>query len=390
MTTISSDLSQRIQRVAPSATIGMSMAARALSESGIDVISLAAGQPDFAPPQHILDAVTRAMNAGQTGYTQVDGTTELREAIRNKFLRDNNLDYSLSEINVSPGGKAVIANAFAATLSPGDEAIVPTPAWVSYTEMVKLFDGVPVTVRAGPDFKISPEQLDAAITPRTRWLLINSPGNPTGAVYSRDELAALGEVLLRHDHVMILSDDIYEHICFGVPFATMADIVPALKSRTLTMNGVSKAYAMTGFRIGYAGGPEWLIRAMRKVAGQTTSCPASISQAGAVAALNGPQHFLDEWRETYRIRRDAVLARLNTMSGISADVSDGAFYIFAAVETTDDVSWCERMLNGAHIAMVPGSAFHAPVVNGQGFVRLSYADSLDRLKTAMDRLEAAL
>ena len=383
-------LSQRIRRVAPSATIGMSMAARALRESGVDVISLAAGQPDFAPPPHILDAVTRAMAEGQTGYTQVDGTTELRRAVQAKFRRDNGLGYALDELNVSPGGKAVIANAFAATLSPGDEVIVPTPAWVSYTEMVKLFDGTPVTVPGGADFKIAPAQLEAAITPRTRWLLLNSPGNPTGAVYAESELAALGDVLLRHPHVLILSDDIYEHICFDTPFATLAAMVPELRGRVLTMNGVSKAYAMTGFRIGYAGGPEWLISAMRKVAGQTTSCPASVSQAGAVAALEGPQDFLADWRTTYRARRDAVVARLNTIPGIRANVPEGAFYVFAEVETDDDVAWCERMLCDAHVALVPGSAFHTPVRAGRGFVRLSYASGMDRLMEAMDRLERAL
>ena len=373
-------LSRRIRRVAPSATIGMSRAARELRESGVDVIALSAGEPDFATPDHIKAAAIAAMEAGQTGYTNVDGTTELKAAIVAKFAREEGLDYAIPEINVSPGGKAVIANAFAATLSEGDEVIVPAPYWVSYPEMVKLFDATPVIVPGSP-FKITPDALDAAITPRTKWLLLNSPGNPTGAVYTEAELAALGEVLLRHPHVMVLSDDIYAPIRFGVPFAMIAAVVPGLKDRTLTMNGVSKAYAMTGWRIGYAGGPEWLIDAMRKVMGQTTSCASSISQAAAVAALDGPQDFLDDWVGTYRARRDLMVDGLNALPGVACTPPDGAFYVFATLDTDDDVAWCERALREAHVALVPGTAFGAP-----GHFRLSYAASTEELREALERL----
>ena len=377
-------LSDRLERMVPSATIAMSQRAREMRESGLDVIALSAGEPDMPVPSHIAEATVHALAEGQTGYTRVDGTTHLKQAIVRKFARDNGLDFTTAQINVSPGGKAVIANAFAATLSPGDEVIVPTPAWVSYTEMVKLFDGTPVRVPGGSDFKITPEALSEAITPRTRWLLINSPGNPSGAVYTAAELRALGKVLLSHPQVMVLSDDIYEHVRFVDDFATLAAAVPELGLRTLTMNGLSKAYSMTGFRIGYAGGPKWLIDAMRKVMGQTTSCASSLSQAAGVAALDGPQDCLDERRATYRARRDRVVARLNTLPGVSCAVPDGAFYAFFRVGG-DDVRWCERALTEAHVALVPGSAFHAP-----GHVRLSYASGLDVLDTALDRLEAWL
>ena len=377
-------LSERIQRVASSATIAMSRRARRMREIGIDVIALSAGEPDFATPDHICEAAIDAMARGETGYTNVDGTTEFKAAIQAKFARDNGLDYTLEEINVSPGGKAVIANAFAATLSQGDEVIVPTPCWVSYPEMVKLFDAVPVMVKGSP-FKITAESLEAAITPRTKWLLLNSPANPTGAVYSENELSSLAGVLRNHPHVMVLSDDIYEPIRFGVPFATIAAVAPDLKERVLTMNGLSKAYAMTGWRIGYAGGPKWLIDAMRKVMGQTTSCASSLSQAAGVAALNGLQGFLEDWVSTYRIRRDLVVGGLNALPGIQCDAPEGAFYVFASVDTPDDAAWCERMLDEAHVALVPGSAFHAP-----GHFRLSYATSTEALELALARLRGAL
>ena len=377
-------LSERIQRVASSATIAMSRRARRMREIGIDVIALSAGEPDFATPDHICEAAIDAMARGETGYTNVDGTTEFKAAIQAKFARDNGLDYTLEEINVSPGGKAVIANAFAATLSQGDEVIVPTPCWVSYPEMLKLFDAVPIMVKGSP-FKITAESLEAAITPRTKWLLLNSPANPTGAVYSENELSSLAGVLRNHPHVMVLSDDIYEPIRFGVPFATIAAVAPDLKERVLTMNGLSKAYAMTGWRIGYAGGPKWLIDAMRKVMGQTTSCASSLSQAAGVAALNGLQGFLEDWVSTYRIRRDLVVGGLNALPGIQCDAPEGAFYVFASVDTPDDAAWCERMLDEAHVALVPGSAFHAP-----GHFRLSYATSTEALELALARLRGAL
>ena len=377
------NLSDRLNRVAPSATIAMSKAARDMAATGIDVISLAAGQPDFATPDHICEAAIAAMARGETGYTNPDGTARLKQAIALKFRRDNGLDFKPEEISVAPGGKAVIANAFMATLSAGDEVIVPTPCWVSYPEMVKLFDGTPVMVAGNAAFKITPEALAEVITPATRWLLLNSPGNPTGAVYSAAELLALGEVLRKHPQVLILSDDIYEPIIFDAKFATLAAVCPDLAPRVLTMNGVSKAYAMTGWRLGYAGGPEWLINAMRKVIGQTTSCASSITQAASVAALEGPQGFLKDWVATYRARRDFVVSRLNAMPGVSCQTPDGAFYVFAKLDTDDDAAWCERALKEAHVAMVPGSAFHAP-----GHVRLSYATSMERLSEAMDRLDA--
>ena len=375
-------ISSRLSRVAPSATIAMSRAAREMTASGIDVISLAAGQPDFNTPDFICEVAIAAMARGETGYTNPDGTAELKAAIARKFVRDSGLRYTESQISVAPGGKAVIANALMATLSAGDEVIIPTPCWVSYPEMVKLFDGTPVMVAGGPDFKITPAQLEAAITPRTRWLFLNSPSNPTGAVYSASELEALGEVLLAHEHVLVLSDDLYEPIVFGVRFATLAAEVPALKERILTLNGVSKAYAMTGWRVGYGAGPEWLIEAMRKVIGQTTSCASSISQAAAIAALDGPQDYLGDWVKTYRARRDFVVRRLNAVRGVSCGVPEGAFYVFASLDAPDDDAWCEAALREAHVAMVPGSAFHAP-----GHVRLSYATSMERLSEAMDRLE---
>ena len=377
-------LSDRIQRVAPSATIAMSRRARQMREADIDVIALSAGEPDFATPDHICEAAIEAMAQGETSYTNVDGTTEFKTAIQAKFARDNGLDYSIDQINVSPGGKAVIANAFAATLSPGDEVIVPTPCWVSYPEMVKLFDATPVMV-AGSPFKITAESLKTAITPRTKWLLLNSPGNPTGTVYSEQELSSLADVLRRHPHVMVLSDDIYEPIRFGLPFATIAAVAPDLKERVLTLNGLSKAYAMTGWRIGYAGGPKWLIDAMRKVMGQTTSCASSLSQAAGVAALNGPQGFLDGWVDTYRERRDLVVEGLNRLPGVACDAPDGAFYIFAKLDTPDDVGWCERVLDDAHVALVPGSAFQSP-----GHFRLSYATSTVDLERALERLRKTL
>ena len=375
-------LSQRISRVAPSATIAASARARELAQRGVDIIALTAGEPDFDAPDHVVEAAVRALRDGQTRYTNVDGTCELKAAVAAKFRRDNALDFTPDEINVSPGGKAVIANAFAATVSPGDEVIVPTPAWVSYAEMPKLFDGVPVFVAGGADHKLAPEVLETAITPQTRWLLLNSPGNPTGAVYSESDLRALGEVLLRHPQVMVLSDDIYEAILFEGRFATLASAVPELRERCLTMNGVSKAYAMTGFRIGYAGGPAWLIAAMRKVMGQTTSCASSISQAAARAALEGPQDVLAECLAVYRTRRDRVVEGLNRLPGVACEAPEGAFYAFFRVEGSGE-AWCERALEQARVALVPGEAFHAP-----GHVRLSFAASMETLEQALNRLEA--
>lgn len=383
-------LSDRITQIGASATMAITQTARDMRAAGRDVISLSAGEPDFETPEHIRVAATKAMNSGATRYTAVDGIPELKEAILQKFRRDNDLTYKASQINVSPGGKPVIFNALAVTVGPGDEVIIPAPCWVSYPDMVKLCGGTPIVVPCGAatGFKLTAEALHAAITPRTKWLMLNSPSNPTGAAYTADELKALADVLRAHPQIMILSDDIYEHLVYGdFSFSTMAQVAPDLLDRTLTMNGVSKAYAMTGWRIGYSGGPEWLIAAMRKYMGQTTSNPASVSQWAAVAALNGDQSFLDGWRATYAARRDRVVARLNAMPGVSCLLPPGAFYAFADISaiTDDDAGFALRLLEETSLATVPGSAFHAP-----GHVRLSYAASLEELDAAMDRLDGFL
>jgi aspartate aminotransferase len=364
--------------------MAMTQAARDRRESGRPVISLSMGQPDFATPPHILAAATRAMTDGHTGYTAADGITELKQAIINKFARDNNLQFAPAQINVSPGGKAVLWNALAVTVGPGDEVIIPAPCWVSYPDMVKLTGATPIILPGGGDFKITADQLEAAITPATRWLMLNSPSNPTGAVYSEEELGALAAVLRRHPKIMVLSDDIYQALVFGdAKFATMASVAPDLIDRTVTMNGVSKAYAMTGFRIGYCAGPEWLITAMRKFIGQTTSNPCSISQWAAVAALNGPHDFLNGWRSQYRARGQAMTAALNA-AGLPCTVPDGAFYVFAdcrdvmaAKGYATDADLAMGLLENAGVATVPGSAFYAP-----GHLRLSYAASIEDITQA--------
>ena len=370
--------------------MAITQTARDMRAAGRDVISLSAGEPDFDTPEHIRRAATQAMNAGATRYTAVDGIPELKAAIIGKFKRDNTLSYTPGQITVAPGGKPVLFNALAVTVGAGDEVIIPAPCWVSYPAMVKLCGAAPIVVpcHAATGFKLTPAALEAAITPKTKWLMLNSPSNPTGAAYTADELHALAEVLRRYPQVLILCDDIYEHLVYDdFKFATMAQVAPDLFDRTLTMNGVSKAYAMTGWRIGYGGGPEWLIAAIRKYMGQTTSNPASISQWGAVAALNGDQSFLDGWRETYAKRRDRVVARLNAMTGISCLTPPGAFYAFADVSsiTADDAAFALRLLEETGVASVPGSAFHAP-----GHIRLSYAAALPELDAAMDRIKGFL
>ena len=383
-------LSEHIQRVATSATMAMTQAARDRRRAGHPVISLSAGEPDFATPDHILEAAHRAMLDGKTGYTAVDGIAELKQAIAAKFARDNDLSITTAQINVSPGGKAVLWNALAVTVGPGDEVIVPTPCWVSYPEMVKLTGATPVMLPGGSDFKITAEQLRAAITPSTRWLMLNSPSNPTGAIYSKTELLALADVLRNHPHVMLLSDDIYEALVFGeATFATMASVAPDLADRILTMNGVSKAYAMTGFRIGYGAGPDWLIVAMRKFMGQTTSNPTSISQWAAVAALTGSQNFLDGWCAQYRTRRVLMTNALNA-ADLSCALPDGAFYVFANCEAVmarlgfqSDADFAMALLKEADVATVPGSAFHAP-----GYIRLSYAASTEDIDCACSKIAA--
>jgi len=370
--------------------MAITQTARDMNASGRDVISLSAGEPDFDTPDHIREAAINAMNAGATRYTAVDGIAELKAAIIEKFKRDNGLNYVPSQINVSPGGKPVIFNALAVTLQAGDEVVIPAPCWVSYPDMVRLCGGTPVIISCGSEteFKLTPAALEAAITPHTKWLMLNSPSNPTGAAYSAAELRALASVLRAHPQVMVLSDDIYEHLVYdGFEFATLAQAAPDLMERTLTMNGVSKAYAMTGWRIGYAGGPDWLIAAMRKYMGQTTSNPASISQWAAVAALNGQQDFLEQWQTTYAARRDRVVTRLNDMNGVSCLVPPGAFYAFADVSqvTEDDADFALRLLEDTGVATVPGSAFYAP-----GHIRISYAAAIEELDSALDRLGAFL
>ena len=381
-------LSARIRSVTPSATMAMTQAAREMRAAGRDVIGLSAGEPDFATPAHVKAATERALADGHTGYTAVDGIPELKRAVCAKFARDNAIDVNPSQVNVSPGGKAVIWNALAVTCGPGDEVIVPTPCWVSYPDMVRLTGATAVMLAGGGDFKITPEALAGAITPATRWLMLNSPSNPTGAVYSHAELERLAEVLRAHPHVMVLSDDIYEALVYGeARFATLASVAPDLAARCLTMNGVSKAYAMTGFRIGYAAGPEWLIAAMRKFMGQTTSNPTSIAQWAAVAALEGPQDFLDAWRATYRARGAAMVDALNR-AGLRCALPDGAFYVFADCRTVmaerghaTDADLAMALLEEAGVATVPGSAFHAP-----GHLRLSYAASLEAIEAACARI----
>lgn len=390
-------ISDKLARVAPSATMAVTQAAREMKAAGIDVIALGAGEPDFDTPEHIKEAGIKAIKDGQTNYTNVDGTPELKDAIIAKFERDNDLTYMRSQISVAPGGKPVIFNALMASLSEGDEVIIPAPCWVSYPEMVKLCGGRPVVVPCDMDsgFKLTPAQLSAAITPQTKWLMLNSPSNPTGAAYSAAELRALADVLEAHPYVLILTDDIYEHLVYdGFEFATIAQVAPSLAERTLTMNGLSKAYAMTGWRIGYAGGPQWLISAMAKVMGQSTSNPCSISQAAGVAALNGPHDFIAERNEAFSARRNAVVAGLNAIEGISCAVPDGAFYVYpncapllgrtsaGGTRIKTDADFCQALIKEAHVAVVPGSAFH-----GAPHFRISYATSLDQLEQACARIK---
>jgi len=388
--------SEALSRVQPSATIAVSMKARQLKAEGKDVIGLGAGEPDFDTPDHIKQAAIDAIRSGQTKYTNIDGLPELKEAICAKFKRDNGLDYTPTQVNVSPGGKPVIYNAFAATLNPGDQVVIPAPYWVSYPEMARLCGAETVFARAGvhEGFKLDPETLDAAITPRTRWVLLNSPSNPTGAAYSADDLKALADVLEQHPHVLILTDDMYEHLVYDdFEFATIAQVAPNLYDRTLTMNGVSKAYAMTGWRIGYAAGPEALIKSMAKVMSQTTSNPCSISQWASVAALNGDHSFLAPRNAAFKARRDAMLKKIEAAPGLVAPTPEGAFYIFAdcadligktsgaGTYLRTDLDVCEAMLTEVGVAVVPGTAFGA----APGF-RLSYATDDASLEEAGQRI----
>ena len=389
-------LSATLARVKPSPTIAVTTKAAELKAAGRDVIGLGAGEPDFDTPQNIKDAAVAAMDAGKTKYTAVDGIPELKEAICAKFKRDNALDYAPAQITVGTGGKQVLYNAFMATLNPGDEVIIPAPYWVSYPDMVLLAGGTPVPVEAtlDADFKITAAQLEAAITPKTKWFLFYSPSNPTGAGYSWSELKELTDVLLRHPHVWVMTDDMYEHLAYGnFKFCTPAQVEPLLYDRTLTVNGVSKAYAMTGWRIGYAGGPEHLIKAMRKVQSQSTSNPCSVSQHAAVEALNGTQDFLAPNNVTFARRRDLVVDMLNQAPGIICPKPEGAFYVYPSIAgcigktsaagtlIENDEAFATALLEETGVAVVFGAAFGL----SPNF-RVSYATSDEALKEACGRI----
>lgn len=386
-----------LQRIGTSATIAMTQKARDMKARGEDVIALSAGQPDFDTPLHIREAALAAMQRGETRYPPVAGIPELRSAIADKFARENGLDYKPEETIVCTGGKQVIANALLATLNPGDEVVIPVPGWVSYAQLTEFCGARPILVSTGPDtgYKLTPEALDASITPKTRWLIFNNPCNPTGAVYSRAELASLCEVLLRHPQVMILTDDMYEHLRYdGVEFVTFVQVEPALRDRTLTMNGVSKSYAMTGWRIGYGAGPRPLIDAMVKLQTQMTSGACSIAQWAAVAALEGPQDYIRESRTAFQQRRDLVVARLRSMEGLECEMPQGAFYVYPScrplmglktpsgkrLETDEDFAL--ELLAIAKVAVVHGAAFGM----GPNF-RISYAAQTEQLTEACERLE---
>ena len=394
---MSSLQSAALARVKPSATIAVSAKARALAAAGRDIIGLGAGEPDFDTPDNIKAAAIKAINDGQTKYTDADGMPALKTAIVDKFARENGLIYDVNQIHVAPGGKPVIFNALVATLNPGDEVVIPAPYWVSYPDMTLLAGGEPVFVTGeeADGFKLRPEVLEAAITPRTKWLILNSPSNPTGAAYTRDELVALADVLRRHPQVWILTDDMYEHLVFDdFEYTTIAQVAPDLYDRTLTVNGVSKAYAMTGWRIGYAGGPKALIDLMRKVASQTTSNPTSISQFAAVEALNGTQAFLKPRNDAFQKRRDLVVSMLNQAAGIRCANPEGAFYVYPSVEgligktapdgtvITDDESFTTALLEAEGVAVVQGSAFGL-----SPYFRISYATSEEVLEEACTRIQ---
>ena len=384
-------ISNSLKRIKPSPTIAVTQKARELKDAGKDVIGLGAGEPDFDTPENIKKAAIEAINRGDTKYTAVDGTSALKKAIVEKFKRENNLEYSIDEITVGTGGKQVIYNAFMATLNKGDEVIIPAPYWVSYPDMVLLAGGKPKIVKCNEkdSFKLTTKNLKKAITKKTKWLVLNSPSNPTGISYTREEIESLSEVLVKNKNIYILSDDIYEHITYdNFNFFTIAQ-VPKLKNRTLTMNGVSKSYAMTGWRIGYAAGPKEIIKAIGKIQSQSTSNPSSISQAAAVEALNGTQDFIKERASAFKERRDFVVNALNDIKGISCLKPNGAFYVFPSckkllnkkTKLKTDKDFVEKLLENANVAVVQGSAFGL-----DGYFRISYATSMDNLKKALERI----
>lgn len=390
-------VADRLNRISPSQTIVISTKARALKAAGRNIISLSAGEPDFRTPDNIADAAIKAIKTGQTRYTDVAGTPELRKAVAERFRLDSGLDYTPEEVIVSTGGKQVIYNAMTATLNPGDEAIIPAPCWVSYPDIVTLAEGTPVIVPCKREngFKLTAQELEAAITPRTKWLFLNSPCNPTGAAYSAEDLRPLCDVLLRHPHVWVFTDDIYAKLVYdGFRPATFVEVEPRLRPRTVTMNGVSKAYAMTGWRIGYSASPVELTKAMNKLQGQSTSNPCSIAQAAAVEALTGPQDFIAEMVSTYQGRRDLVLSMLNQAVGLQCDKPEGAFYVFPSVEKclgktsaggfaiTTDEDFVTALLEEEGVAAVHGSAFMYP-----GYMRISYATDTESLREACTRIQ---
>ena len=392
-------IASRLNRIKPSATMAVTGRAQELKAAGVDVIGLGAGEPDFDTPENAKEAAISAMRAGQTKYTQVPGTLELREAICAKFKRENGLDYTPAQIQVACGGKQSIYNAIMATVDENDEVIIPAPYWVSYPDIVLLAEGKPVIVQAkqGNGFKINAEQLEAVITPKTKWLLLNSPSNPTGAAYSKEELKALTDVLLRHKHVFLMTDDIYEHVIYDeFEFTTPAQLEPKLYDRTLTLNGVSKAYAMTGWRIGYAAGPLELIKGMNKVQSQSTSHAASISQAAAVEALNGPQEFIAKNNAIFKDRRDLVVSMLNQAEGLECLTPQGAFYVYPSCAgmigkttpegkvLTSDFDVATYLLEAEGIAVVFGEAFGL-----SPFFRISYATGTELLVEACKRIQRA-
>jgi len=392
-------ISAALGRISPSPTLAMTSRVLELKAQGIEVIGLAAGEPDFDTPDFVKEAAIEAIRNGKTKYTNVDGTAELKAAIAAKFKRDNGLEYQANQISVNVGGKHTLFNALVATVEAGDEVIIPAPYWVSYPDIVQYCGGTPVIVPAGAGqgYKIQPEQLDAAITPRTKWLVLNSPSNPTGAAYTATELKALGDVLLRHPHVWVMADDMYEHIVYGdFEFATIAQVVPELYERTLTVNGCSKAYAMTGWRIGFAGGPAAVIKAMAKLQSQSTSNPCSIAQAAATAALNGPQDFLAERNAAFERRRDLVCSMLNQINGVHCPRPDGAFYVYPDVSgligkqtpagkvIDSDEALIDYFLDDVRVAAVHGAAFGLSPA-----FRISYATSEALLTEACQRIQTA-
>jgi aspartate aminotransferase len=392
-------LAERMSVVAPSPMLTLAAYAASLRAQGRDILSLATGEPDFNTPEHIQAAAIAAMQSGDTHYTPADGTKALKEAVVRKFARENGLDYKIDEISIGTGAKQVIFNAFAATIDTGDEVIFAAPYYPSYLEMTKLNGGVPVVVQTtmAEAFKLQPEALARVISARTKWLVLNSPSNPTGGAYTTDEMRALADVLLRHPHVWVLCDDIYEHLLFSdIAFTTMAAVEPRLRNRTLTVNGVSKAYCMTGWRIGYAGGPAALIRAMATVQSQVTSCPSSVSQAAACAALDGPVDVLNELRSVFQTRRDRIVGLLNDVPGLRCPVPDGAFYVFPTCGEVlgrkangkviaTDANLATYLLETVGVAVIPGSSFGT-----ENHFRISYAASMEQLEEACRRISRAI